>query len=199
LPLQEDSAACELSALSRGQGDCRSSLATSLGVEPAKERRGTRRVGVKCKSCHRTLEHEEARAVEVGIGKMFMVNVEKVSAIRVECNSRNGPSSEKLSLCFRTSAVLAPTRFNDMLLEESQRLRCSEKSVDGLEREFCSFKAAVHSESTLSDSLKTHGATIGFADAWQPLGTSLPRHGSSAAGLPRSSLAPLRWSPTLAH
>jgi hypothetical protein len=55
--------------------------------------------------------------------------------------------------------------------------------VDGLERAFRSFKAAFHSESTLSDSLKAHGATIELADAWQPLGTRFAKLRQFCGGL----------------
>jgi hypothetical protein len=132
---------------------------------------------------------------------MLLPSVEKISAMRAERNSRNGPSSEKLPPVLpHEIAELAPRRFNDILLEQSQRLWCSEQSVGGLERDFRSFKAAVHSESTLSDSLKTHGAAIGFADALQPLGIRFAKlRQFCVAGVPRSSLAPLQWSPNLAH
>jgi hypothetical protein len=52
--------------------------------------------GSLAKSCHGTLENEEARAVEVGIDKMLLASEEKISAMSAERNSRNGPSSEKL-------------------------------------------------------------------------------------------------------
>jgi hypothetical protein len=55
--------------------------------------------------------------------------------------------------------------------------------VDGLEREFRSFKAAAHSERTLSDALKTHGATIGFADARQPHGARFAKLRQFCGGL----------------
>jgi hypothetical protein len=60
--------------------------------------------------------------------------------------------------------------------------------VEGLEREFRSFNAAVHSENTLSDSLKAHGATIGLKTRGIPSAPGLPNYGSSVAGFPRSSL-----------
>jgi hypothetical protein len=55
--------------------------------------------------------------------------------------------------------------------------------VDGLDRDFRSFKAAFHSESTLSDSLKTQGATIGFANARQPVGTRFAKLRQFCGGL----------------
>jgi hypothetical protein len=39
--------------------------------------------------------------------------------------------------------------------------------VDELECDFCTFKAAVHSEGTLSDKLHNHGASIGFEETWK--------------------------------
>jgi hypothetical protein len=83
------------------------------------------------------------------------------------CKTRRRFASTGRRGCFRTSLrSWREDDFNDILLEQSERLRCSEQRVDGLEREFRSFKAAAHSERNISDSLKTHGATIGFADAW---------------------------------
>jgi hypothetical protein len=68
-------------------------------------------------SCHGILEPEEARAVEFGIGKMFLFSVEKISAIRAERNSR---SSQKLPPVIpHELAELAPRRFNDILMEQS--------------------------------------------------------------------------------
>jgi hypothetical protein len=85
-------------------------------------------------SCHGKLEPEEAQAVEVGIGTMFLASVEKISAIRAERNSSNGPSSQRLPPVLpHELAKVAPRRFNDMLLEQSQRLRCSGQGVDELE------------------------------------------------------------------
>jgi hypothetical protein len=55
--------------------------------------------------------------------------------------------------------------------------------VDGLKRAFRSFKAAFLSESTLSDSLKAHGATIEVAGAWQPLGTRFAKRRQFCGGL----------------
>jgi hypothetical protein len=55
-----------------------------------------------------------ARAVEVRIGTIFLASVEKISAIRAECISRDGPSSENLPPVFpHELAQLAPVRFND--------------------------------------------------------------------------------------
>jgi hypothetical protein len=64
------------------------------------------------------LEQEVARAVEVGIGKMFLAGLEKISAMRAERNSSNRPSSENLPPVLpHELAELAPRRFNDILLE----------------------------------------------------------------------------------
>jgi hypothetical protein len=156
--------------------------------------------GSFAESCHGILEHEAARAVEVGIGKMFLASVEKISAMHKECNAKNGPSSEKPPpVPPHEGAELAPRRFNGILLEQSRSLRCSERSVDGLERDFRSFKAAVHSESTLSDSLKTMAQRLGLKTRDGPSAPDLPSYVSSVAALPRSSLAPRRWCPTVAH
>jgi hypothetical protein len=38
----------------------------SQGVKPDKERRGTRRVGVRANSCHGTLEHERPEPLKFG-------------------------------------------------------------------------------------------------------------------------------------
>jgi hypothetical protein len=154
-------------------------------------------------SCHGTLEPEEARAVEFGRGKMFLGSVEKISAIRAERNSSNGPSSQKLPPVLpHELAALAPRRFNDILMEQSQRLRCSGQNLDELEREFRSFKAAVHAESALSDKLNTHCATTGFEVAWQPLGTRFAKLRQFCGGLAtvfpgtatvESDLSVLKW------
>jgi hypothetical protein len=135
-------------------------------------------------SCPGTLEPEEARAVEFGIGKMFLGKVEKISAIRGERNTSNGPSSQKLPpLLPPELAELAPRRYNDILMEQSQRLRCSGQSVDELEREFRSFKAAVHVESALSDTVNMYCATTGPEVAWQPFGTRFAKLRQFCGGL----------------
>jgi hypothetical protein len=53
--------------------------------------------------CHRSLQPEEARAVEVGIGKMFLASAEKRSAIRAERNPSNDTSSQTLPPVLRKS------------------------------------------------------------------------------------------------
>jgi hypothetical protein len=55
--------------------------------------------------------------------------------------------------------------------------------VDELEREFRSFEAAVHAESALSNTLKTHCATTGFEVAWQTLGTRFAKLRQFCGGL----------------
>jgi hypothetical protein len=103
---------------------------------------------------------------------MFLASVEKISAIRGERNSSNGPISQRLPPVLpHELAKVAPRRFNDMLLEQIQRLRCSGQGVDELELEFRSLKAAFHSENAISDSLKKHGTTTGFSEARHSLGT----------------------------
>jgi hypothetical protein len=135
-------------------------------------------------SCHGKLEPEEAQAVEVGIGTIFLASVEKISAIRAERNSSNGPSSQRLPPVLpHELAKVAPRRFNYMLLEQSQRLRCSGQGVDELELEFRSFKAAFHSENSLSDSLQKHGTTNGFSEAWHSLGTRFSKLRQFCGGL----------------
>jgi hypothetical protein len=84
---------------------------------------------------------------------MFLASVEKISAIRAERNSSNNPCSRLPPVIPNELAEVAPRRFNEVPLEQSQRLGCSGQSVDELKREFRSLKAAVHSEITLSDLL----------------------------------------------
>jgi hypothetical protein len=135
-------------------------------------------------SCHETLKPEEAGAVEFGIGKMFLGSVEKIPAIRAEHNSSNGPSSQKLPPVLpHELAELAPRRFNDILMKQSQRLWCSGQSVNELEREFRSFKAAVHAECALSDTLNTNCATTGFEVARQLLGSRFAKLRQFCGGL----------------
>jgi hypothetical protein len=135
-------------------------------------------------NCHQNLQPEEARSIEVGIGKLFLASVEKISAIRAERNSSNDPSSQKLPRVLpHELAEVAPRLFNGILFEQSQRLLCSGQSVDELEREFRSFKAAVHSESTLLDSLRKRGTSIGFEEAWQPLGIRFAKLRQFCGGL----------------
>jgi hypothetical protein len=174
-------------------GDDRYVLGAELATTTSNVTEFIADLGSFAMSCHGTLEPEEARAVELGIGKMFLSGVEKLSAIRAERNSSNGPSSQKLpSVLPHELAELAPRRFNDILMKQSQRLRCPGQRVDELERGFRSFKAAVHAEGALSYTLNTHWATTGFEDAWQTLAPDLPSYGSAVAGWPRTSLAPPR-------
>jgi hypothetical protein len=103
-------------------------------------------LGFLALSCRGKFEPEEAKAAEVGIGTTLPASVEKISAIRAKRNSSNGPSSERLpSVLPHELAKVTPRQFNDMLLEQSQRLRCSGQGVDELECEFRSFKVAVQS------------------------------------------------------
>jgi hypothetical protein len=151
-------------------------------------------------SCHGTVEPEEARAVEFGIGKMFLGSVEKIPAIRAEHNSSNGPSSQKLPPVLpHELAELAPRRFNDILMEQSQSLWCSGQSVDELEREFRSFKAAIHAESAISDTLNTHCVTTGFEGAWQLLESTFDKLRQFCGGLAMVLPGRPRWSPTSAY
>jgi hypothetical protein len=97
--------------------------------------------------------------------------------IRAEHNSTNASSDDRLSAVLpHELASLSPCHFNQVLLEQSQRLKIAGRTfpVNDLERESRSFKLSVYSESSLSGQLAKHGPTTGFDDAWRPVGLRFP-------------------------
>jgi hypothetical protein len=60
-------------------------------------------LGSFAKNCHGALEQEEARAVDVGIGKMFLARVEKKSAIPRSATPATAQAQKSCRLNFRTS------------------------------------------------------------------------------------------------
>jgi hypothetical protein len=101
-------------------------------------------------------------------------------------NSTNAPSDDRLPAVLpHEVSSLPPRHFNQVLLEESQRLKSAGKTllVDDLERQCRSLKSTVHSESSLSDQLAKHSPTTGFNDAWRPVGLRFPLDKQFCGGL----------------
>jgi hypothetical protein len=89
----------------------------------------------------------DANSVEIRAGKTFFAAAEKISSIRTERNANNAPSDDRLAAVLAHElASLRPREFNQVLLEQSQRLQSTGKPtlVDDFERDFRSFKSSVH-------------------------------------------------------
>jgi hypothetical protein len=72
--------------------------------------------------------------------------------------------------------AIPPRRFNEHIFEQSERLKYvgSPGLIEDLEREFRSFKAAVHDETALHSTLEAHGPATSFKEAWRPFGYRFP-------------------------
>jgi hypothetical protein len=75
---------------------------------------------------------ENAKAVEIGIGKMFVAVAGKLLDIRAERNSNNVPSNDRLpEVLPHDLAFLTPHHLNHVLLEQIQRLKNTGKTPLG--------------------------------------------------------------------